>query len=259
MQKTVLTLVGLAANVALAAPLHAQPLTTQVASSQACTNDSAIIATDQVLVSAERRETRTIPAQFRMVERQEVASPARINKYRVPAEIGYVNDVEVVRPQEVVRRYVPNNNETLNADGISYDPTPVYRAMGVTQAGMAMYYYPSSTTVIGYTVEEVVPAVVRNVQRQVILKPERMVEETILATYRTVQVREQVAPARTEVVHIPAVYETRQLRRNVSCETVVGPQTTAVGQSVVPVETGSVASPQVVTNAIAQPVVLAGD
>lgn len=187
--------------------------------------------TEQVLVTPERRETRTIPAVREWVDQPVVAVPGRVERIVVPATYRTVMETVVVSPATVRRDVMPAQYDTVSVQELTAPAhTEWRRSDGYTRAGWTPSYpggpaatgeiyclveVPASYRTVQRpvlrsperVVETPIPAVTRQVARQVVDQPARTVERTVPPVIRTERVERVVRPERTESYVVPAVYQ----------------------------------------------------
>ena len=166
-----------------------------------------------------------IPAQYRTVTREVVATPATVREIEVPATYRTVTQRVVSEPARTEEVVIPAVYETVTRQVVDQPATqreiPIPAVMGKVQRRVVDR--PATTRQIP------VPAVTKTEERQVLDTPATFREEIVPAVYKTVERRVVDQPASTRDVEVPAQYETlsyqfkvqdaRTERRAVLCET----------------------------------------
>lgn len=203
------------------------------------------------LVSPERVERYTVPAEWGWRDRTVVVRPARVERYPVPPVHRTVWETEVVRPATFTREVIPPVYETVVRQVLvreartvwkpgrampAYGAAPAYAPYGydggwrgrtqVAPTGEIMCLvvepavYQTVTEQVLRVPERVidhpVPAVTRQVPRQVVERPGYEATREIPAEYGSVREKYVVRPEREEARTIPPVYETVPNRHLVS-------------------------------------------
>jgi hypothetical protein len=211
------------------------------------------IYADRVLVTPERVEKRTLPAQYRMVEKEVMVKPERVERRVIPAVVTTRMETEVVREagfrEEVIpARYEvrveqvmvsPARQEWVRTEGEALDAPLVtpgdHRPVRYREDGYLAW--PGKEPVRVETDEEGrrylekgnppsvwclkdIPAEYRTEKRKVMVEPERVRRIEVPAVTR--QVKRQVVerPERVEEYTIPAVYEKQRVKELVAEEQV---------------------------------------
>jgi len=193
---------------------------------------------ERVLVTAGRREQRTVPAVYDWAERQVMVEPARVEHRVIPATYRTVTETIVVRSQTVRVEHTEAVYETVTEQVVSRPAHSEWRRTFVGPNGVipegaeveatgemiCLIQLPAEYSTVqrrvlrepGHDVEIPVPAVTREVTRQVIDRPERVEDIPVPAVYRTEKYRRVMTEERTEWIDIPPVYSTREGRRQTS-------------------------------------------
>jgi Putative peptidoglycan binding domain len=174
-----------------------------------------------------------IPAQYQLVSRQVLKTPATVREEVIPAEYATVKRQVLTKEASTNEAAIPATYQTvthqvvdvekLKAAGYKFDDkgdivaTPsgerVLRAATVAGLANADKSAGAQSGTEGYVREIKTPAQYQTITRQVVDQAAvvRMVE--VPATYKTVKTRVVATPATTQEVVIPAVYEnvTRQV------------------------------------------------
>lgn len=199
---------------------------------------------DRVLVTAERTETRTIPAVTQTVEKQVLVKPERVESRTIPAKTRWVEEsvvdtAESYRETVIPARYEtvkervlvhPERQEWVASDGIRTGAalvTPIehepvaYRADGtLTWPGKQTVSVPVSRETAAYLQQgsaqtvyclKETPAEYRTVEKRIEVEPARTQKTVIPATYKKVKRQVVDTPERVENYTIPAVYEKRKV------------------------------------------------
>lgn len=211
------------------------------------------VYTDRVLVTPERVEKRTLPAQYRMVEKEVMVKPERVEKRVIPAVVTTRMETEVVREagfrEEVIpARYEvrveqvmvsPARQEWVRTEGEPIDAPLVtpgdHRPVRYREDGYLAWpgkepqrieadsegrrYLERGNPPEVWCLKDI-PAVYRDEKRKVMVEPERVRRVEIPAVTR--QVKRQVVerPERVEEYTVPAVYEMRKVKELVAEEQV---------------------------------------
>lgn len=170
-----------------------------------------------------------LPAEYRTLTRQVVATPATVRTVEVPATTKTVKTRVVSSPARTEEIIIPATTKTVTrqvvATPASSREIPVPAVMGTVQRQVVVT--PASTRQIP------VAAVKQTLSRRVVDTPATFREEVIPAVYKTVERQVVDTPATTREIAVPAQYETLSYqfkvseakadRRAVLCETNASP------------------------------------
>ena len=193
---------------------------------------------ERVLVTAGRREQRTVPAVYEWAERQVLVEAAHTEHRIIPATYRSVTETVVITPATTRLERTEAVYETVTEQVVSRPAHSEWRRTFVGPNGVipegaevqatgemiCLIEIPAEYATVqrrvlrepGRDVEVRVPAVTREVTRQVIDRPERVEDIPVAAVYRTEKYRRVVTEARTEWIDIAPVYSTREARRQTS-------------------------------------------
>jgi hypothetical protein len=193
---------------------------------------------ERVLVTAARREQRTIPAVYDWAERRVLVEPARVEHRVIPATYRTVTETETVSRATTRIEHTEAVYETVTEQVISRQAHSEWRRTFVGPGGVipegaqveptgemiCLIEIPAEYSTVrrrvlrepGHDVEVPVAAVTREVTRQVVDQPERVEDIPVAAVYRTERYRRVVTEERTEWIDLPPVYSTREARRETS-------------------------------------------
>lgn len=170
-----------------------------------------------------------IPAEYKTVTRQVVATPATAREIDIPGTTKIVKSRVVETPARTEEIVIPATYKTVSRQVIdtaaSSREIAIPAVMGTIERRVVDV--PASTRKIP------VPAVMQTLTRRVVDTPASVSEETVPAVYRSVSRRVVDVPASTREIEVPAQYITltRQVkltdataeRRAVLCETNASP------------------------------------
>ena len=166
-----------------------------------------------------------VPAVYRTLTREVVATPATVREIEVPGTTKTVKTRVVATPARTEEIVIPATYKTVTRQVIdtpaSSREIPIPAVLGKVERQVEAT--PASTRKIP------VPAVMGKLERRVVDTPASFREEIVPAVYRTVSRQVIDVPASTRTIDVPAQYETlsyqikvseaKAERRSVLCET----------------------------------------
>ena len=193
----------------------------------------------RVLVTPERKQTRTVAAVYEDAPVQVLVTPERVDRVRVPATYRTVTETVVVQPERVRVERVPAeyrlvDEQVLVAEGrLEWRPAQSLagpwpadprrlRTLSTGEVYCLVEVPPVHRTIQrrvevspARTLELRDPPLTKQVTRRVIDRPARVEERVIPAVYRTENRPRLVTPARTETTTVPAEWRTVDKTREV--------------------------------------------
>ena len=169
-----------------------------------------------------------IPAQYQMISRQVLKTPATVREEIIPAQYGTVKRQVLAKEAATSETDIPATYQTvthqvidvekLKSMGYKFDATGdivatpggerVLRAASVAGATKADKSAGAQSGHEGYVREINIPAQYQTISRQVVDQPATVRTVEVPATFKTVKTRVVETAASTEEMGIPAVYET---------------------------------------------------
>lgn len=159
---------------------------------------------EQVLVEPEKVNTVNVPAKYATQENEIVVKEETYKFVEIPATYKTVTENVIVEPEKKEEVVIPATYKTV------VENTMISPARKVWKKGKGLIQKTSETGGILCLVEE--PAVYKDVEKQVMVTPERTEMRVIPAVYKTISKQVIDQPAKVEKIFVPAVTQKIQQR-----------------------------------------------
>ncbi len=159
---------------------------------------------EQVLVEPEKVNTVNVPAKYATQENEVVVKEETYKFVEIPATYKTITENVLVEPEKKEEVVIPATYKTI------VENTMISPARKVWKKGKGLIQKTSETGGILCLVEE--PAVYKDVEKQVMVTPERTEVRVIPAVYKTISKQVIDQPAKVEKIFVPAVTQKIQQR-----------------------------------------------